>query len=167
MEEKRPTWTSKYSFILASIGSAVGLGNIWRFPYIMGKYGGAVFLAVYLFLILTICLIPLLTELAMGKMQKKECVGAFETVNPKFKIIGVLNPITAIIVSSFYFIVGGWIINYIFKSLINYKITDYGAYFSYFIQNSIPACIYTLLFLFKHFGIASQHFYEDDCHYKH
>ena len=69
---ERPNWTSKYAFIVTSIGSAVGLGNIWRFPYIMGQNGGAVFLIVYLILILTICFIPLMAELALGKITKKE-----------------------------------------------------------------------------------------------
>lgn len=148
MESKRPSWSSRYSFILATIGSAVGLGNIWRFPYIMGQNGGAVFLVVYLILILTICSVPLLAELAFGKITKKECVGAFEGVNKKFKLIGYLNPVTGILISSFYFIVGGWIINYIYLSFINCKIEDFSRYFSSLTQNSISACAYTLLFLF-------------------
>lgn len=66
MEDKRPSWTSKYAFILATIGSAVGLGNIWRFPYIMGQNGGAIFLFVYIVLILTICFVPLTLEFING-----------------------------------------------------------------------------------------------------
>lgn len=148
MENKRPSWTSRFSFILAAVGSAVGLGNIWRFPYIMGQNGGAVFLLTYLALILTICFIPLIAELAMGKMQKKECVGAFEDVNKKFKIIGYLNPITGIIISSFYFVVGGWIINYIYNGFINLQVSDYSNYFTEFTQNPNLSCGFTLAFLF-------------------
>jgi len=148
LEEKRPSWTSRYTFILAAIGSAVGLGNIWRFPYIMGQQGGAVFLLIYLLLIVTICFIPLFAELTMGKITKKECIGAFESVNPKFKILGLLNPLTGILISSFYFIVGGWIINYIFLGLTNANIENYSAYYTELTQNAIPACLYTLLFLF-------------------
>ena len=70
MNNKRPTWTSKYSFILAAIGSAVGLGNIWRFPYVMGQNGGCVFLITYMFFILTICFIPMVTEILFGKITK-------------------------------------------------------------------------------------------------
>ena len=120
MENKRPNWSSRLTFILAAVGSAVGLGNIWRFPYIMGQNGGAVFLVVYLVLILTICFIPLMAELALGKITKKECVGVYEQINSKLKPIGYLNPITGILISSFYFVVGGWIINYIIKSITNY-----------------------------------------------
>lgn len=148
MENNRPSWTSRLTFILAAVGSAVGLGNIWRFPYIMGQNGGAVFLLVYLLLILTICFIPLFAELAMGKITKKECIGAYESVNPKFKFLGFLNPITGILISSFYFIVGGWIINYIIKSFSNQAVSNYGDYFSSFIQNPLLSCSYTILFLF-------------------
>ena len=146
--EQRPSWTSKYSFILATIGSAVGLGNIWRFPYIMGQYGGAVFLFVYLLLIVTICFIPMISELAFGKIVKKECITAYESVNPKLKLFGFLNPVTGILISSFYFIVGGWIINYILISIKNSSIADYSSYFSDFIQMPYLNCFLTLLFLF-------------------
>ena len=148
MENEKPSWTSRRAFILAAVGSAVGLGNIWRFPYIMGKYGGAVFLTVYLLLIITICFIPLIAELAIGKLTKKECIGSYELVNPKLKFIGALNPITSVLVPSFYFIVGGWILNYIRISIINLKIENYAEYFSDFTQNSVPACLCTLIFLF-------------------
>ena len=114
----------------------------------LGQNGGAVFLIVYLALILTICFIPLFAELAMGKITKKECIGAFESVNPKFKFFGFLNPLTGVLVASFYFIVGGWIIDYIFLSLTNIKIEDYGSYFISLTQDGVSACIFTLVFLF-------------------
>ena len=148
MEQQRPTWTSRLTFILAAVGSAVGLGNIWRFPYIMGQNGGAVFLVVYLGLILTICFIPLFTELTIGKITKKECIGTFEQVSPKLKVFGFLNPMTGILISSFYFIVGGWIINYICLGLKNVQITDFEGYFSYFVQSPLEPCFFTILFLF-------------------
>ena len=145
---ERPNWTSKYAFIVTTVGSAVGLGNIWRFPYIMGQNGGAIFLAVYIILISTICFIPLINELYIGKLTKKECIGAYESINRNFKFLGVLNPITGILIAAFYFIVGGWIINYILKSILNSHISDYGEYFSNFIQQPVYPCILTILFLF-------------------
>lgn len=148
MENQRPSWTSKISFVLAAVGSAVGLGNIWRFPYIMGQNGGAVFLVVYLLLIMTICFIPLIAELSVGKITQKECIGAFESVNKHLKPLGILNPVTGILISSFYFIVGGWIINYIYISLFNVNTGNYTEYFTQFIKNPIPACVFTLAFLF-------------------
>ena len=148
MSDNRPSWTSRLTFILAAVGSAVGLGNIWRFPYIMGQNGGAVFLIVYLLLILTICFIPLMAELYMGKFLKKDCVSAYESINSKFKVLGYLNPITGILISSFYFIVGGWIINYIFLGLVNAQISDFSEYFGTFTQTSLPTCLFTITFLF-------------------
>ena len=148
MGNNRPFWTSKYAFIITTIGSAVGLGNIWRFPYIMGQYGGAIFLAAYIILISTICFIPLINELYIGKITQKECVGAYESINKNFKYLGALNPLSGIMIASFYFIVGGWIINYIFKSLVNSRINDYGKYFSSFIQQPVYPSILTLLFIF-------------------
>jgi len=148
MEDRRPSWTSRGAFILAAVGSAVGLGNIWRFPYIMGQNGGAIFLVIYLILLCTICSIPLIAELAMGKNTRKECIGAYESVNPKLKPIGALNPITGILIMSFYFVVGGWILNYILLGINNLNITNFNNYFSQFTQNTYSNCIYTLLFLF-------------------
>ena len=148
MENKRPVWTSKYAFIVTAVGSAVGLGNIWRFPYIMGQNGGAIFLAVYILLISTICFIPLINEIYIGKFTKKECVGAYESINPKFKCLGALNPITGVLIASFYFIVGGWIINYILKSNATNQIQDFGQYFNSFIQEPVVPCVLTLIFLF-------------------
>ncbi|MBR2526092.1 sodium-dependent transporter [bacterium] len=148
MENKRPSWTSKYAFIITTIGSAVGLGNIWRFPYVMGQNGGAVFLAVYILIISTICFIPLLNELYIGNSTKKECIGAYESINPKLGFLGALNPLTGVLIASFYVVVGGWIINYIFRSILSYKITDYGEYFISFIQQPFYSCFLTILFLF-------------------
>ena len=148
MKELRPNWTSRFTFILAAIGSAVGLGNIWRFPYIMGQHGGAVFLITYLLLITTICFIPLITDLALGKITQKECVSAYETINPKLKYFGMSNPITGVLIASFYFVVGGWIFYYIYQSFANEKITDYATYFSTFTQNSTLTCILSISFLF-------------------
>lgn len=146
MEGNRPNWTSRGTFILAAIGSAVGLGNIWRFPYIMGKYGGAVFLLIYLLLIMTICFIPLIAELSTGKILKKECIGAYESIHPKLKLLGAMNPLTGILISSFYFVVGGWILYYIFQSFSNNSISNVSVYFSEFIQNPALTCVCTLLF---------------------
>ena len=148
MEDKRPVWTSKYAFIVTAVGSAVGLGNIWRFPYIMGQNGGAIFLITYIILISTICFVPLMNELYIGKLTKKECVGAYESMHHNLKYLGALNPITGILIASFYFIVGGWIINYIWKSLTGAQITNYENYFSEFIQNPIYPSILTVLFIF-------------------
>ena len=148
MEKNRPEWTSYLSFILATIGSAVGLGNIWRFPYIMGKYGGAVFLFIYLIMIAFICVVPLAIELAMGKIYKGDPVSVYDKINPRFKIFGKLGVLTSVLIPCFYFVVGGWIINYIWIFLVNDVPADFGAYF--LTMNADPAIpiSLTILFLF-------------------
>ena len=148
MENKRPEWTTYISFIIATIGSAVGLGNIWRFPYIMGKYGGAVFLLTYLILIAFICVIPLAVELAMGKIYKGDPVSVYNKINSKFKVFGFLGVITAVLIPCFYFVVGGWIINYIWIFLINSVPADFGAYFLTINSSISTPILLTLLFLF-------------------
>lgn len=146
-QQTRPEWSSKIGFILAAVGSAVGLGNIWRFPYIMGKYGGSAFLLVYLLTILFVCSLPLICELSFGKRKKKESVGAYGSVNPKLKIFGWLNVITATIIASFYFVIGGWLLNYIYINTANTLITDYAGYFGNFVSSPVLPCILTTVFL--------------------
>lgn len=89
-----------------------------------------------------------MNELYIGKITKKECVGAYESINANFKYLGSLNPITGILIASFYFIVGGWIINYICKSFSLTGVSDYGEYFTDFIQTPVYPCALTLLFIF-------------------
>ena len=112
-QEARPEWTSHMGFILATLGSAVGLGNIWRFPYVMGKYGGGAFLLVYMILMCAICVIPLICELYLGKKFKLATVLAYQSIRPKLKYFGWVQIATVIGISGFYFVVGGWIIHYI------------------------------------------------------
>ncbi len=147
MKLNKAQWTSQLGFILAAIGSAVGLGNIWRFPYIMGENGGAVFLLVYLIFIGTICFVPLVCELALGKFTRRESVGAFIKVNKNFQFFGWLNVIACFLICTFYFVVGGWILNYIYVSLFHSGISDYPAYFSNFIANPVASFILMLLFI--------------------
>lgn len=148
MDSRRPEWTSYLSFIIATVGSAVGLGNIWRFPYIMGKHGGAVFLFVYLLLIALICVVPLAVELAMGKIYKGDPVSVYDKINPRLKIWGKLGVLTSILIPCFYFVVGGWIINYIWIFLIKDVPADFKAYFlTMNAEPSVPVLL-TILFLF-------------------
>ncbi len=146
-ENLRPEWATKIGFILAAVGSAVGLGNIWRFPYIMGKYGGSAFLLVYLFIIFFICSLPLICELSFGKRTKKENVGAYATINKKLKIFGWLNIITAVLISSYYFVIDGWIAKYIYINVVNASVSDYGTYFANFVASPVVPCVLAIIFL--------------------
>ena len=147
MEKKRAQWSSHASFIIATVGSAVGLGNIWRFPYIMGKNGGAIFLITYLLLIAFICIIPLLCELLIGKIYKTDTISAFEQINKKFKWFGWLCIFTVVLIPCFYFVVGGWILNYIWIFLSNNIPANFTEYFTSFSAQTIMPCFLTILFL--------------------
>ena len=148
MENNKQRWSSHFSFIIATVGSAVGLGNIWRFPYIMGENGGAIFLITYLMLIAFLCVIPLCCELLIGKIYRTDTVSAFEKINSKFKWFGWLCILTVLLIPCFYFVVGGWIINYIWIFLSNSLPENFTAYFSTFSSQTWIPCILTLLFLF-------------------
>ena len=144
---EKAQWSSHVSFIIATVGSAVGLGNIWRFPYIMGENGGAIFLLTYLLLIAFICIIPLLCELFIGKIYKKDTVSAFAEINPKFKWFGWLCIITVILIPCFYFVVGGWILNYIWIFLTDRIPENFAQYFSSFSSQVTIPCFLSILFL--------------------
>jgi NSS family neurotransmitter:Na+ symporter len=116
-EKEREQWGSRVGFLLASAGSAVGLGNIWRFPYITGKNGGAAFLVIYIALAFTIGASVMLAEFAIGRAAKKNAVGAFkELKGGAWPLVGWMGLAVAFIILSYYAVIGGWTFAYIFKS---------------------------------------------------
>lgn len=117
--ENREQWGSKLGFILAASGSAVGIGNIWKFPYIAGENGGAAFTLVYLLCILVVGLTIVIAEFAIGRSTQLSPVGAFERLAPKsnWKWVGFLGVASAFVILSFYGVVGGWILKYALISI--------------------------------------------------
>ncbi len=115
----RGKWGSRLGFILAAAGSAVGLGNIWRFPYITGKNGGALFVLIYIGCVIVLGLPVLLAELALGRATRKNPVGAFQALCPggKWHYLGYLGVVTAVMILSFYAVIAGWTVGYCFKTL--------------------------------------------------
>lgn len=116
---KRDNFGTRLGLLAAAAGSAVGLGNIWKFPYITGKNGGAAFILVYLLCITLIGIPVMLSEFALGRKTQANAVEAFKKVEPKKKwhLAGVLSVSTAFIILSYYAIIAGWIFNYITKSM--------------------------------------------------
>ena len=113
MEEKRSSFTGKIGFVLAAAGSAVGLGNIWRFPYLAAKYGGGIFLLVYILLALTFGFALMCAEIAIGRKTGKSAIDAFGTLNKKYKFIGVLGAIVPMMILPYYSVIGGWVTKYL------------------------------------------------------
>lgn len=120
MEAERGQWSSKAGFILAASGSAIGLGNIWRFPYVVGENGGGAFVLLYIFFVIIIGLPYMLGELALGRKYHKNPVGAVKAIKPKspWIIVGLLGIITGVGILSFYGVIAGWTIGYIYKMAI-------------------------------------------------
>lgn len=113
---KRDRWKSNYTFLFAAIGSTVGLGNIWRFPYLAYQYGGGSFLFPYLTLLFFLGIPLLLLEMALGQKLQKGAVEAFRTIHPRLSAIGFLAVITSFIIVIYYAIIMAWIVFYLFYS---------------------------------------------------
>ena len=113
MEQKRGTFSGKIGFVLAAAGSAVGLGNIWRFPYLAAKYGGGIFLLVYLVLVVSLGFALMVAEVALGRKTQLSAVGAFRKLNGKFGFLGYLASVVPIIIFPYYCVIGGWVMKYL------------------------------------------------------
>ena len=118
-DKSRGLWGSKIGFIFAAAGSAIGLGNIWRFPYVTGQNGGAAFVFIYIFFIIIIGLPIMISELTIGRKTRKNPFGAFEKLSPgtKWKLAGGLGVLTGSMLLSFYIVIAGFTIGYFIKTL--------------------------------------------------
>ncbi len=112
MLEKRSSFTGKIGFVLAAAGSAVGLGNIWRFPYLAAKYGGGIFLLVYLILSVTFGFALMTAEIVIGRKTGTSAINAFKNLDKRFGFIGWIASLVPIIILPYYSVIGGWVIKY-------------------------------------------------------
>lgn len=106
-------FTGQLGFVLTAAGSAVGVGNLWRFPYLAAKDGGGIFLIIYLLLIFTVGFSLLTTDLAIGRRTGKSSINAYKSMNSKWKFLGIFTFFVPIIIMTYYAVIGGWILNYI------------------------------------------------------
>ena len=148
MKEKGSSFSGSIGFVLAAAGSAVGVGNIWRFPYLCAKDGGGLFLLVYLVLVLTFGFVLLTTDVAIGRKTKKNALRAFEALNPKWKFLGKLTFLVPALIMTYYSVIGGWITKYFVTYIISDG-TDAAAdgYFTSFITSDIAPIVFMLVFL--------------------
>lgn len=150
----RGNWGSKFGFILAASGSAVGLGNIWRFPYATGANGGALFVLFYLLSIVLIGVPVLVAEASLGRYTGKNPVGAFMSMKPKgpWKLVGYLGVFTGIMILSYYTVIAGWTLGYFFKAITGkfQKMTNESAAISFnqFTSNTLWQIVLLAFFLF-------------------
>ncbi len=149
---QREQWGSKIGFILAAAGSAVGLGNIWRFPYVTGQNGGAAFVLVYLALVFVIGFSVMLAEMAIGRKAQLNAVGSFQKLaGGLWPLIGWMGVAAGFIILSFYAVIGGWTIRYFIHTFIDLMpeaaAGKAGDVFGAFVTNTMHVVIYQAAFM--------------------
>lgn len=148
MKKDRNSFSGSIGFVLAAAGSAVGLGNIWRFPYLAAKDGGGLFLVIYIILAVTFGFTLLTTEIAIGRKTKQSPLTAYGVIKDKFKFLGVLACLVPIIIMPYYCVIGGWVVKYFLVYLTGHgseAIKD--GYFTGFITSDNEPIIFMLIFL--------------------
>lgn len=148
MTEKRSSFTGKIGFVLAAAGSAVGLGNIWRFPYLAAKYGGGIFLLVYLILAVTFGFSLMCAEIAIGRKTGKSAIGAFRELDKRFSFVGVIASIIPAVILPYYSVIGGWVTKYL-AVFVSGHVTEAAndGYFENFISKPLEPVGWFLLFI--------------------
>ena len=146
--KKSSSFSGSLGFVLAAAGSAVGVGNIWRFPYLCAKDGGGLFLLVYLVLVLTFGFALLTTDVAIGRRTKQNALNAFATLNKKWRFLGYLTFLVPTLIMTYYSVIGGWITKYFTLYLVssgNDAAQD--GFFTSFITSPVSPIVFMLIFL--------------------
>ena len=156
----RATLGGKLSAVLVAAGSSVGLGNIWRFPYVAGDNGGGAFLLIYIGCVLLLGLPVMIAEFSIGRASRRNAVGAYRALNPRWSFLGYNGVLAAFLILGFYFVVSGWTAEYMVHSVTGSLARfstpeEYGSVFRNFISNPWRPVLYTAIFvLVTHFVIA-------------
>lgn len=147
--ENRESWGSKLGFIMAAAGSAVGLGNIWKFPYTAGQNGGGAFVLIYLIFVVLIGFSVMLTEFAIGRRKQLAAVGAFKSVDRSWTFAGVLGVLSGLLIMGFYPVIGGWALAYVTKVAGGLLSTPdaISDTFGNFITNPVQPLIWMVIYL--------------------
>ena len=157
-KKQREQWNSRLGFVLAAAGSAIGLGNLWRFPYLAGQNGGGAFVAVYLGLLVIVGFTIMLAELTLGRYTQLNAIGAYKKISEKWAWVGALGVLAGFMILSFYSVVGGWVINYVIKALTGaFNTADMdalGGMFGSMITNPFNPIIYHAIFMILTLGIV-------------
>ena len=147
-KQEKNSFGSKLGFVLAAAGSAVGLGNIWRFPYLAAKYGGGIFLLVYLILAVTFGFSLMITEIAIGRRTGKSVMQAYTKIDKRFKPLGWLAGAIPVIILPYYCVIGGWVLKYLtaFASGSGHATAEDG-YFANFISGAGATTLFFAIFI--------------------
>lgn len=147
-EKKRSSFSGGIGFVLAAAGSAVGLGNLWRFPYLAAQYGGGIFIVVYIIAALTFGFALMTTEIAIGRKTKKSPIMAYKALHKKFGFLGWIASIVPIIILPYYCVIGGWVTKYMVTFIGGQgRETVQESFFGNFIGGSVSPLIYFAVYL--------------------
>jgi NSS family neurotransmitter:Na+ symporter len=148
MEKKRSSFTGKIGFVLAAAGSAVGLGNIWRFPYLAAKYGGGMFLLTYVILSVTFGFSLMVAEIAIGRKTGKSAIAAYRALDKRFSFVGTITSLIPILILPYYSVIGGWVMKYLFGFLLGQGSAMAGdSYFDTYIASPAEPTLWFALFI--------------------
>ena len=148
MEKKRSGFTGGLGFVFATAGSAVGLGNLWRFPYLAAKYGGGIFLLCYIILAMTFGLALMITEIAIGRKTGKSAIEAYGALNKKWDFLGKISSAVPMIILPYYCVIGGWVIKYFFVFVTGQGHAAAGeGYFEGFISQATEPIVWLLIYI--------------------
>lgn len=148
MEKKSSHFSGQIGFVLAAAGSAVGVGNLWRFPYLAAKDGGGLFLIVYLVLVLTFGFTLLTSDIAIGRRTKESAIGAYSKMQERWKFLGILTFLVPVLIMTYYAVIGGWISRYAVIYLSGQaEAAARDGYFTSFITSPVSPVIFALLFM--------------------
>ena len=148
MEKKENHFSGQLGFVLAAAGSAVGVGNLWRFPYLAAKDGGGLFLLIYLILVLTFGFTLLTSDIAIGRRTKKSAIGAYAAMHPRWKFLGIFTFLVPVLIMTYYAVIGGWITKYALLYLTGQaEAAANDSYFSSFISSPVSPVVFALVFM--------------------
>ncbi len=147
--QPRDQWGSKLGFVMAAAGSAVGLGNIWKFPYTAGQNGGGAFVAIYIIFIILIGFSVMLTEFAIGRNKGLSAVSSFKATDRRWSFVGIMGVLSGLLIMGFYPVVGGWALAYIYivgDGLLSQP-DAIGSTFDTFVENPVQPLLWMCLYL--------------------
>lgn len=148
MEKKSNHFSGQIGFVLAAAGSAVGVGNLWRFPYLAAKDGGGLFLLIYLVLVLTFGFTLLTSDIAIGRKTHKSAIGAYTEMRPRWKFLGILTFLVPVLIMTYYAVIGGWITKYAVVYVTGQaQAAAQDNYFTGFITSPVSPVVFALLFM--------------------
>ncbi len=156
MSGKRASWSGQLAFVLAAAASAIGLGNLWRFPYLAAQYGGGTFIAIYLALVVTLGFTLMVTEISIGRMTAQSQLTAYARLHGRWGFVGLLGTIIPLLITPYYCVIGGWVLKYLVAyaqmaftgaAPMGEAAAESGAFFSSFISAPFAPFGYGMIFV--------------------